>query len=117
MHEEITKVAYELFERDGRRHGLDKEHWLEAERIVKARHKAKPEVKVPKKKASPQPTGGKKTEGRKEKQDPQKTVAVSTGEKAKRISSEAGQEVGLSDPVTRDPQTPFVYDATADSHE
>ena len=35
--DEIAKVAYELFERDGRQHGKDKEHWAEAERIVKAR--------------------------------------------------------------------------------
>jgi hypothetical protein len=92
LHEEITKVAYELFERDGRQHGLDKEHWLEAERIVKARRKAKSEAKVPKKKASPQPTGVKKTEGQKEKHDPQKTVAGSTGEKAKRKPLKPGKK-------------------------
>ena len=34
----IAEVAYELFERDGRVHGKDQEHWLEAERIVKARY-------------------------------------------------------------------------------
>ncbi len=38
LREEIEKVAYELFERDGREHGRDREHWLEAESIVKARH-------------------------------------------------------------------------------
>lgn len=37
LNEEIAKVAYELFERDGSEHGKDKEHWLEAERIVKGR--------------------------------------------------------------------------------
>ncbi len=37
LKEEIEKVAYELFERDGREHGKDREHWLEAEKIVKAR--------------------------------------------------------------------------------
>ncbi len=92
LHEEIGKVAYELFERGGRRHGLDKEHWLEAERIVKARHKAKPEAKVPKKKASPQPTGAKKTEGREERQDPRKTVAVSTSRRAKNIAVKPGKK-------------------------
>jgi hypothetical protein len=40
LREEIEKVAYELFERGGREHGKDKEHWLEAERIVKATHEA-----------------------------------------------------------------------------
>jgi hypothetical protein len=31
---EIERVAYELFERNGRIHGREVEHWLEAERIV-----------------------------------------------------------------------------------
>ena len=92
LHEEIARAAHELFERDGRRHGLDKEHCLEAERVVKARRNGKPEAKVPKKKASPQPTGAKKTEGRKEKHDPQKTVAVSAGEKAKRKALKPGKK-------------------------
>ena len=91
LHEEIAKAAYELFERDGRQHGLDKEHWLEAERIVKARHKAKPEAKVPKKEAS-QPTGAKKTEGRNERQAPQKTVAVRTSHKAKNTAVKPGKK-------------------------
>jgi len=92
LHEEIAKSAYELFERDGRRQGLDKQHWLEAERIVKARHKAKPEAKVSKKKAPPQAAGVKKTQGQKEKHDPQKTVAVGTGEKAKRKTLKPGKK-------------------------
>ncbi len=37
LHDEIAKVAYELYEKDGRQHGKDEEHWFEAERIVKAR--------------------------------------------------------------------------------
>jgi hypothetical protein len=40
LDEEIAAVAYELFERDGRVDGKDREHWLEAEEIVKARHGA-----------------------------------------------------------------------------
>ena len=35
--EEIEKLAYELFEKSGRPHGREIDHWLEAERIVKAR--------------------------------------------------------------------------------
>lgn len=35
--DEITRVAYELFERRGRVHGHDLEDWLEAERIIRAR--------------------------------------------------------------------------------
>jgi hypothetical protein len=38
LDEEIAEVAYELFVRDGRVHGKDREHWLEALEIVKARH-------------------------------------------------------------------------------
>lgn len=41
LQEEIAKVAHELYERDGRRNGLDLQHWLEAEKIVKARHSKK----------------------------------------------------------------------------
>ncbi len=40
LNEEIAKVAYELFERDGRQDGRDKEHWFEAEAIVKSRRAA-----------------------------------------------------------------------------
>jgi len=36
-HEEIQKLAYELFKKNGRFHGRDIDHWLEAERIIKAR--------------------------------------------------------------------------------
>ena len=35
--DEIARVAYGLFERRGRISGHDREDWLEAERIVKAR--------------------------------------------------------------------------------
>jgi hypothetical protein len=38
LNDEIAEVAYQLFERDGRQHGKDQEHWLEAERIVSERH-------------------------------------------------------------------------------
>ena len=36
-HEEIEKLAYELFEKSGRSHGREIDHWLEAERIIEAR--------------------------------------------------------------------------------
>ncbi|MBI5740407.1 MAG: DUF2934 domain-containing protein [Nitrospirae bacterium] len=38
LHEEITRTAYELYERSGCIGGLDFENWLEAERIVLTRH-------------------------------------------------------------------------------
>ena len=37
---EIEKLAYEFFQRDGCMHGREFEHWIEAERIVHARHTA-----------------------------------------------------------------------------
>lgn len=37
-HEEIARVAHELYEKSGRVPGREIENWLEAERIVKARH-------------------------------------------------------------------------------
>jgi len=36
-HKEVEKLAYELFEKSGRVHGWDIDHWLEAERIASAR--------------------------------------------------------------------------------
>jgi len=41
LHDEIAKVAYELYEKSGRAAGRDTDNWLEAERIVKARYARK----------------------------------------------------------------------------
>jgi DUF2934 family protein len=38
IHEEIEKVAYELFENSGRMYGCELENWLAAEEIVMERH-------------------------------------------------------------------------------
>lgn len=38
LRDEIAKVAYELYEKRGRSHGCHFDDWLEAERIVLARH-------------------------------------------------------------------------------
>jgi len=52
-HKEIQKLAYEMFEKSGRAHGRELDHWLEAERIIKAReidvHAAEIEAAVSKK--------------------------------------------------------------------
>ena len=37
IHDEIAKVAYELFENSGRMYGCDLENWLAAEKIVMER--------------------------------------------------------------------------------
>jgi hypothetical protein len=38
LHDEIAAVAYELFKTKGCIHGCDLDDWIEAERIVWARH-------------------------------------------------------------------------------
>lgn len=39
--DKIARVAYELYEKSGRIHGKDMEHWLEAEVIVLGKKKKK----------------------------------------------------------------------------
>jgi hypothetical protein len=41
LHDEIEMIAYELWEKSGRVHGRDLEHWFEAETIVKERYELK----------------------------------------------------------------------------
>lgn len=36
LHDEIAKLAYELYEKSGRVEGRDLDNWLEAERIIKS---------------------------------------------------------------------------------
>lgn len=38
IHDEIAKVAHELFVKSGRMYGYELENWLAAEKIVKERH-------------------------------------------------------------------------------
>ena len=38
IHDEIARVAYELYEKKGMVHGHDLEDWLEAEKIVMEKH-------------------------------------------------------------------------------
>lgn len=35
LHQEIFRVAYDIYERNGRIEGRDLDHWLEAEKIVR----------------------------------------------------------------------------------
>ncbi len=41
VQDKIARVAYELYEKAGRVHGRDIEHWLEAETIVLGKKKKK----------------------------------------------------------------------------
>jgi len=38
IHDEIAKVAYELFKNSGRMYGYELENWLAAEKVVMERH-------------------------------------------------------------------------------
>ncbi|MBF0559894.1 MAG: DUF2934 domain-containing protein [Nitrospirae bacterium] len=40
LHNEIAKVAHELYEKSGHAHGRELENWLKAERLVNERHHA-----------------------------------------------------------------------------
>lgn len=58
LYDEIAKMAYELYEKSGRAEGSELDNWLEAERIVMARHREqeKSEIELPsspKKKKTP----------------------------------------------------------------
>jgi hypothetical protein len=63
LHEEIAKVAHELFEKGGREHGKDREHWLEAEKIVRMSHANRHSAQKvrPRSLNAPKTAGGKKT--------------------------------------------------------
>lgn len=52
LHQEIVKVAHDLFERSGRVEGHDLDNWFEAERIVMTQHREqeKLQAKIPAKK-------------------------------------------------------------------
>jgi hypothetical protein len=70
LHDRIAKVAYELYEKKGRRNGCQEEDWLEAEKIVRAEltaeiatkrlREGKPESKKAAVKAEPKKAGAKK---------------------------------------------------------
>ena len=48
LHDEISKVAYDLYEKKGRKDGCHHDDWVEAEKIVKARYARAIEVKASK---------------------------------------------------------------------
>ena len=46
MYDEIAKIAYELYEKSGRAEGRELDNWLEAERIVMARHREQEKIEA-----------------------------------------------------------------------
>ena len=49
LRDEIANLAYELYINSGYIDGRDEENWLEAERIILARHRLEPEEPAQKK--------------------------------------------------------------------
>jgi hypothetical protein len=79
LDEEITKVAYELFERDGGVHGKDREHWLEAEKIVRMRHVAQQPSQKEKPKATASKAAGAKKVSASKKTSPKPATKAQKG--------------------------------------
>jgi hypothetical protein len=46
LYDEIAKIAYELYEKSGRAEGRELDNWLEAERIVMARHREQEKIEA-----------------------------------------------------------------------
>jgi len=55
FHSKVAEVAHELYEKSGRIHGHDLEHWLEAEKIVSERDYVREQSVRGKEKKSVQP--------------------------------------------------------------
>jgi hypothetical protein len=46
LYDEIAKMAYELYEKNGREEGYELVNWLEAERIVMARNSEREKIET-----------------------------------------------------------------------
>jgi transposase len=71
LHNEIKKMAYELYQKRGKAEGHDLDDWFEAERIIVAQHRVEEKLEAessspPKKKKESRTKGGvRKTETKK----------------------------------------------------
>ena len=86
-YDEIAKVAYDIFEREGKIHGRHFDHWVEAEIIVTTRYRetkndGQNDTKVSKQKKS----AAVKTVTRKSKAKPEPTVKTAAKLKTKKTS-------------------------------
>ncbi|HOJ71805.1 MAG TPA: DUF2934 domain-containing protein [Syntrophorhabdaceae bacterium] len=93
LYDEIARLAYEMFEREGRVHGRHLEHWFEAERIVISRYRSQEadientqekQAEEPKKK---KPAAKKAREGA-----AKKTRTVKASEKKTETSKQRGKK-------------------------
>jgi hypothetical protein len=86
LHDRIAKVAYDLFEKKGRRHGCQEEDWSEAEKIVLAEIAGEMAVKKEQKPKGEAPKAAEKAEPRKvaaRKAAPAETKKKAAGKAAK----------------------------------
>jgi hypothetical protein len=91
LHDRVAKVAYDLFEKKGRRHGCQEEDWQEAEKIVlaeiaremAAKKEQKPKAEAPKAavKAEPRKVAAKKAAPAETKKKAGKAAKTSTKKK------------------------------------
>jgi hypothetical protein len=87
LYDEVKRVAYEIFEREGKEHGRHFDHWIEAEIIVKKKYMDRDktgqnnaEALKPKNKAEAKPAA-KKSEAK-----PKKAVKTAAKPKIKKTS-------------------------------
>ena len=81
--DEIAKVAHDLFEKDGRPHGKDFNHWIEAEAIVETMHEKGNESKHGKEVTASKPEKKASTETVTRREVAKPNAAKKTGTKAK----------------------------------
>jgi hypothetical protein len=86
-YDEIAKVAYDIFEREGKIHGRHFEHWIEAEIIVTTRYREmKNEEQNDTKVSKPKKRSVAKTTTKKSKAKPKTTVKTAVKSKTIKTS-------------------------------
>ena len=83
--EEIARVAYEIFEREGRVHGRHLEHWCEAEIVVTTKYGLEDQkVQETAVTAKPKKSSAKNTTEKKAKATPKKSDKITAKPRAKK---------------------------------
>jgi hypothetical protein len=84
-YDEIARVAYDIFEREGKVHGRHFEHWIEAEIVVTTRYKEMNKVEQNNTEASkPKKKIATRTVTKKDEARPKATVKAATKPKTKK---------------------------------
>ena len=86
-YDEIAKVAYDIFEREGKIHGRHFDHWIEAEIIVTTRYReTKNDGQNDTKISKPKKSTAAKTAAKQSKAKPKTTAKVAAKPKSKKTS-------------------------------